>query len=324
MTDHPTDRLAELLRSSVPEPPDLDGLAEVAVRRAHRTRARRLTAVAAGAAVAVSAVLLGPAAVDRGADSSTSVESPGSTPADTSCRADTADDQVDEPQAVYVRFCPTDGRGAIVPDVILTRGAAELADALPQRYEQNLGLCVLESRNPFRIQVGYDDGTSRTITNNQSRCGGTYDLVMRAVAAQESAGLPPGDDLGPICPPVVPRGSADPSLRLDPGTPSNDPFVVLPVRAAALCTSSGTEPVRQALSPEQGEDLRIAVLENYNRAITRCATPAGPLVRFVLTLADGSTHTVETDSGCRPVSVDGTYVGLARGSLPPMIEALSR
>lgn len=337
-----TDQLSELLRGGVPEPPALDGLAESATRRAVARRGRRRLAITGAAALAVVVAVLTPTLIDRTTDAGTPTgpaatvaPPPQSTdgPEDASgigeCRADVTHDSFPDSPGVSVRFCEVGAlnaasASAIVPDVVLTDAAAELADGLSNRLD---GHCAsIREPNPFRIQVTFADGSATEIDQRDGGCGNAYAMVMQAVADQETADLPPAGDVDLACPSRMPRGSRAPSLRLDTHTPTGDPLASLPVRDAAACVYNADDNVNQrSLTAEQGERIRLGTLSGISSDNIDCAATEDPLVRILLFLADASTHVIEIQTlTCPVIWVDGGYLGVADAQLSDLLDRLLR
>ncbi len=232
--------LRERLTSSVPEAPHSANRASRAATLG-RTRQRRAVVAAGLAPLAVTVAVLVPMslsdvgsdspAADSGTTTSVVPTDPGDTPDSCSSEADLSQASSarlpfpDKP-ATWLRFCPKmalDEADAFRnPDVTLTEDVENLvADWIAPQASLNCSPTGNVYGDAFRLQIGFQDGSVRSLTGNASDCLvarlAEQELAVtgRQVFLQSMTAL--GQQLSETLPAVAPAGPLEcppqPSIR---------------------------------------------------------------------------------------------------------------
>lgn len=308
MTDRPD--LTDLLDRAVPDPPSLAGLAARAQADARRARTRRRTAVGAAALVLVAvatSLTVGSRTTPPTASDRVALDPTDAIP----CRAGASLEVNSDAEPVSVRFCPDPRQvpgnpmgDALVPTAPLTTDVLRTVSELDETVEAAAtSFCVTE-RSPYVIQIGLADGTVRRLSDQD--CGRGLPVLLAAIGRQSAPDAEPSTD--PLRCDL--RG---PNLRGgDASDPPYAPLLTLPAVQAVRCTAYAAD-VRARSEVEDPEELRADLLSSYVPGMADCAgDPRGVVTTWALRLADGSIHTAHLDGRvCGPLTIDGTYVGLA-------------
>lgn len=331
--------LAARPRRDVPRTPDLAGLLAEATRRARRGRRARVAGALAVAATVAVAVPLAP----RWVEGSRPVAAVGEAPTgsvvevSTGCRT-RADGELDHPdfllgEAAWARFCVVGGSyprpigSALVPDALLTDGAATLVRGWQRAAGSDEPCRPTPSATKLAVQVGFEDGTVAEVYGETSACaaytrpapsarvvpgGQVYRELMTALAAQESPAGASGSTTAPSCPAAAPEAA---------GPVTDGPATGLTATAAAaavLCTYDpadglGAAPRSTALRATDAERVRVLALGAFDPMPGACTPdPAAPAHAVVVAGRDGATYEIGLDRGaCDAVSVDADRLGVS-------------
>ncbi|MBC9732545.1 hypothetical protein [Nocardioides marmotae] len=298
-------------------------------------RARVAGAVAVVAALAV-AVPLAPRWVEASRPEAP-LAAPGTVEVSTECRT-RADGGLDHPDfllgdASWARFCVVGGSyprpigSALVPDTVLSDGAAALVGGW-QRSEGPVGPCrPTPSATKFAVQVGFDDGTVAEVYGETSECaaytrpgpgtrvvpgGRVFRELMTALALEESGGSGgAGGSVAPAPSPTCP--AAPPAL---PSAITRRPATGLAatgVAEAVVCRYDrpGADPVGTPLRPTEAERVRLLALGAFDPTPPAC-TPDPGAASYVVLLAghDGATYDLGLAGGdCDAVRLDDQRLG---------------